>query len=155
VVSIIRFALDLSDNETLAMALELTEYGKRLSHNFQFRGEPPFDEGHTDYGMYLRALLGQEPDEAVAHFRRKLERSDPERDIAGAAQVLVDLLSRLKRYSDAIDVSLEHLRDADPTQLFCPSVFQLCQMAGDYSRLRELARERGDLLHFTAGALQG
>ena len=57
-------------------------------------------------------------------------------------------------YPEAIAVSLEHVRETDPNQLTCPSVFQLCQMSGDYNRLRTLARERGDLLHFAAAALQ-
>jgi hypothetical protein len=153
-VSIVRFAIDLSDRESLALALELTEYGKRLSHNFQFRGDPPFEDGHTDYAFYLRALMGEGVEDAIAHFRDKIAKADPERDGAIAAQVLVDLLARLKRYSEAIDISLEHLQNTDPAQMFCPSVFQLCQMAGDYERLRQLAREKGDLLHFAAGAVQ-
>jgi len=64
------------------------------------------------------------------------------------------LLVRLERYGEAIEVSLEHLRDLEPSQLVCPSVYQLCQEAGDYQRLMQLAREKGDLLSFAAGAVQ-
>ena len=32
---------------------------------------------------------------------------------------------------------------------------QLCQMAKDYTALRTLARDREDLLGFTAGVIQG
>ena len=150
VVSILGFSLDLADRETLGLAVELAEYGKRLSPMFQYRGDPPFDEGFADYARYLRALLGDGADDAIAHFRRKAVHADPR-----SAEVLVALLVRLERYADAINVSLDHLHDIEPAQLQCPSVFQLCQMAGDYGRLRELARERGDLLHFVAGVLQG
>ena len=154
-VSILRFSLDLAERETLALAVELAEYGKHLSATFQFRGDPPFDDGFADYAVYLRALQGEGADAAVAHFRNKVATTDPEETGGVPAQVLVGLLARLGRYREAIDVSLAHLQDAKPGQLECPSIFQLCQMAGDYGRLRDLARERGDLLHFAAGAMQG
>ncbi len=152
-LSVIRFSAELDDPATLRLAVELTEYGRRLSHHFQYKGEPPFENIAVDYGIYLRALLGEDADAAVDHFRRKLAASGPEQAGTAPAQVLVGLLARLGRYAEAIDVSAEHLRDADPARLGCPSVFELCQAAGDFTRLRELARQRGDLLHFAAGAL--
>jgi hypothetical protein len=120
---------------------------------FSFRGDPPFEDGFKDYAIYLRALIGEQLDEAVAHFRAKVASCNPE-NAGPPAQTLVALLARLERYDEAIAVSLEHLRDVDPNQVFCPSVFELCQAAGDYSRLRSLARERGDLLHFAAASLE-
>jgi hypothetical protein len=149
-VSILGFSLDLDDRDTLTLAVELAEYGKHLSPMFRYRGDPPFEDGCADYAVYLRALIGDGADEAIAHFRGKAVPSDPR-----PAEALVTLLVRLDRYTEAIDVSLDYLRDLEPARLQCPSVFQLCQMAGDYGRLRELARERGDLLHFAAGAMQG
>src|SRR5579863_4799603 len=122
---------------------------------FQFRGDPPFQDGYVDHGIYLRALQGECVDEAVAHFRQKVTNANPDQEGTAAAQTLVALLARLGRYGEAIQVSLEHLKDTDAAQLLCPSVFQLCQMAGDYAQLAKLARERGDLLHFVAAAAQG
>lgn len=148
-LSILRFSLDLDDPNTLALAIELAEYGKRLSPMFQYHGDPPFEGGCDDYAIYLRALTGECAGEAAAHFRKKAASGDQP-----AAEVLVTLLARLGRFSEAIDVSLEHLSSADASRLECPSMFQLCQMAGDYGRLRELARARGDLLHFAAAAIQ-
>lgn len=151
--AVLRFSLDLNDRETLALALELAEYGTRLSPLFQYRGDPPFQNVYEDHAIYLRALLGEGADAAVAHFRRKVADADPNQASTAPAQMLVLLLARLKRYSEAIEVSLEHLSQVEPNQLVCPSVLQLCQMAGDHERLRMLARERGDLLGFAAAAL--
>jgi len=153
-VSVLRFSLDLTDCETLGLAVELAEYGKHLSTMFQFRGDPPFEDGYDGHALYLRALIGENVDDAIAHFKTKIATSNPDDVGTAPAQTLVTLLSRLERYPEAIAVSLEHLRETDPNQLICPSVFQLCQMSGDYDRLRSLARERGDLLHFAAAALQ-
>jgi hypothetical protein len=154
VVSILRFSLDATDRETLALAVSLADYGTHLSPMFSFHGDPPFEDGFRDYGVYLRALIGERIDEAVAHFRGKISESNPENAGPSPAQTLVALLARLGRYEEAIAVSLDHLRDVDPSQLLCPSVFHLCQAAGDYHRLRSLARERGDLLDFAAAALK-
>ncbi len=155
VISIVRFSLDATDRETLALAVELADYGTHLSKMFSFHGDPPFEDGFQDYAIYLRALIGEQLDEAVTHFRAKIASCNPENAGPAPAQTLVALLARLGRYDEAIAVSLEHLRDVDPNQLFTPSVFELCRAAGDYGRLRSLARDRGDLLHFAAAALEG
>ncbi|MBI3695162.1 MAG: hypothetical protein HY238_10040 [Acidobacteria bacterium] len=154
VVSVLRFSIDSEDPQTLALAAEIADYGRRLAPMFHYKSDPPFENIYEDHAIYLRALLGQDVDMAIAHFRRKLAASDPAEVGAGPAQALVGLLARLKRYPEAIEVSLEHLRDADPSQLACPSALQLCQLAGDFTRLRKLAQERGDLLSFTAATLQ-
>jgi hypothetical protein len=154
-VSTIRLSADLKDREMLNLAVELTEYGKLLSHHFHYRGDPPFENIYTDYGIYLRALLGEDVDGAIEHFRGKVEASDPEQVGSGPAEVLVGLLARLGRFQEAIQLSIERLAEAGPDQLSCPSLIQLCQLAGDFGQLRKLALERGDLLNFTAAMLQG
>lgn len=137
VIAVIRFALDLHDAEALRLALEICHYGEHLSPQFKYRVDPPFEDVYPDHALYLQALLGEKEDEAIDHFRT-------------APQVLVALLVRLKRYREAIQFSIEHLGDVPPDQLACPSVLQLCELAGDYDLLRKLARERGDLLSFVA-----
>ena len=152
-LSVVQMSLDLEDRETLKLALELAEYGTHLSSEFQYRGNPPFD-GYLDYAFYLRALLGREADRAVAHFRGKLPREGGEDGDFNPAQVLVGLLARIQRYPEAAEVSLQHLAGIDQAQLTCPSVVQLCQLGGDYRRLKEVSRKQGDLLSYLAGLLQ-
>ena len=153
--SIIQFSPELEDREILAQVLELTEYGKRLAPMFHFRGNPPFEDVYEDHGAYLRALLGQEVDNAIAHFRKKIAAQEGGEDgDTSAAQALVGLLARLKRYGEAVEVSLAHLRDVNPIDLTCPTAAQLCQMARDYGKLREVARQQNDLLSYAAGVMQ-
>ena len=152
-LSVVQMSLDLEDPEMLKLALELAEYGTHLSSEFQYRGTPPFD-GYLDYAFYLRALLGREVDRTVAHFRGKLPREGGEDGDFNAAQVLVGLLSRIRRYPEAVEVSLQHLAGVDPAQLTCPTTVQLCQLGGDYRRLKEVSRSQGDLLSYLAGVLQ-
>ena len=152
-LSVVQMSVDLEDPKTLALALELAEYGTHLSSEFQYRGTPPFD-GYLDYAFYLRALLGREVDRAMAHFRGKLPREGGADGDFNPAQVLVGLLARTRRYPEAVEVSLRHLAGVDPAQLNCPSVVQLCQLGGDYRRLREVSRNQGDPLSYLAGLLQ-
>ena len=126
---------------------ELAEYGRHLDPVHHFPSQPPFADTYVDFGAYLSALLGQNVDASVAHFRKKLDDSVP-----GSAEILVGLLTRLGRYTEALDISMECLGgEAGST---CPSAIQLCQMASDYKRLSNLARQEGDLLAFAAGLLQ-
>jgi hypothetical protein len=152
--SILQYSVELEDPEDLRQAIEMTEYGDKLAPMFHYKGDPPFENIYVDYGIFLRALAGENTDAAIAHFRKKASDADPE-DPAGAAaaQVLVMLLGRRKRYGEAIEVSLEFLQGIEPNQLACPSVLQLCELAGDYSRMMRIAEEKGDLLNFAAGAV--
>jgi hypothetical protein len=150
--SVVQYGFEVSDRETLSLVAELCEYGTRLSANFQHKGEPPFEDVFRDYGMHTQALLGENVEHAIAHFRAKVE-SNQDYAAAIAAQVLVRLLVRLERYREALEVSLEHLRGASASELMCPSALQLCHLAGEYDRLKELARESGDLLSYTAASL--
>jgi len=153
VVSVMQYGLELADLELLGQALELAEYGSQLGSMFQRCGNPPF-ETFTDYAAYFRAVLDKDVEAGIEHFRRKVAECDPNEYGTAPAQVLVGLLSRLGRYPEAICVSMEHLKDADPNQQSCPSVLQLCQWAGDFEQLRKIASEQGDVLSFTAGLLQ-
>jgi hypothetical protein len=153
--AVVRFSLELTDRETLGPAIELTEYGKRLSPLFQYRGMPPFENIYADHSIYLRALVGDDVDGAIAHFHNKAAAADPNEVGTGPAQILVGLLARLGRYNEAVDASLEYLRDQPPGQLACPSIVQLCKLAGDPRRLMTIAREQGDPVSFAAAVLDG
>lgn len=154
--AVVRMAPLLADPEALRLAVELTDYGRRLSHRHRYEGEPPFEEVYEDYGIYLRALLGREVEEAVAHFRAKLPVADPDGSPAetGAAQALVRLLERTGRLEEAIAVSGEHLAGVPEAWLSCTPLPVLCRRAGRPDLLAEGARRRGDLVQYTTALVQ-
>jgi hypothetical protein len=165
--STVRISPLLSEPSTIALALELTEYGRKLSGRHRYEGDPPFADVYEDHRMFLRALLGQDVDASIAHFTRKLEATsaesasendlDPERprqDALASAQVLVGLLARIGRLDEAIDVAAEHLAGVPEASLFCPGVPQLCQRAGQPDKLARIARHQGDLVSYAAAILQ-
>ena len=154
-VSVIPLALDFTESEAIELAIQLCDYGAHLSLQFKmYPTDPPFEDFYVDHAIYLRALAGRDIDAAVEHFRRKLESADPEKAGPIPAEVLVMLLTRLGRYREAIQVSVEHLQD--PQEALppgCPTVQRLCQLAGDYAFLRDITKRRGDLVNFTAAAI--
>lgn len=153
--TLLRFTPELEETACLRMAVEMADYGSSLAPMFHFRGDPPFEDTYADHAVYLRALLGEEVDHAVAHFRKKVIESGAVSSDTTPAEVLIELLVRLGRYADAIRASREFFPNSSGMPQSCASAIQLCQMAGDYRQLRELARERGDLLAFAAAVIQG
>jgi hypothetical protein len=147
-ISLLPYSLEVTDARTLQLFHELCEYGKRLAPCFQSKGQAPFENPAVDYGEFVLAMLGEDVDARVAHFRKIAEEADPDFVGTAPAQFLVNLLVKLKRYDEALAVSMEHLRDE--RELSCPSTVQLCRLAGDYARLKTLARERNDLLSYVA-----
>ncbi len=154
VSSLVQMAPAIERERTLELLLGLARYGSQLSEMYQFPGNPPFENVFEDYSVYISTVLRRDVELGLEHFRRKIETCDP--NIAGTtpAQVLVNLLVRLGRPAEAADVALEHLSEADPQFLTCPNAMQLCQMAQDYGRLAEVARQRRDLLSFAAATMQ-
>ncbi len=152
VVSVLQYSPEVTDPETLRQFHDLCEYGKRLSANFQFPGRPPFEDPFVDYDHFVQALRGVDLDQHIAHFRKKVVATET----AGTwpAQILVNLLVRVDRYREALEVSLEYLPDANASEIACPTAQQLCELAGDFDRLAELARERGDVLTYVAAHLE-
>jgi hypothetical protein len=154
VINVVRFAVDLLDQDGIRLALELCDYGAHLSAQFKMRGEPPFEDIYRDHAIYLHALLGEDLEAAIGHFKAKIVAQDDPMSAIRCSQVLVGLLVRRERYQEAMQISLEHLNGVAANQLAGPTLFQLCQLAGDSARLKELARAQGDLLSFAAGTIQ-
>ncbi len=154
VSSLVQMSTSIEREDTLELLYGLSEYGRRLGEMYQFPGNPPFENVFEDHGAYLRAVIGRDIEGGLAHFRRKVETCDPQ--VAGTtpAQVLVSLLVRIGRADEAADIAIRHLSEADPQFLTCPTVLQLCQMAGDYERLADISRQRRDLLSFAAATMQ-
>ena len=148
--SVIQFCGESQNVETLRLAIELCDYGAKLAPMFHWRGEAPFDNVYEDYRIWIRALIGEDLDSAIAHFRAKAAAADPEETGTAPAQALVNLLTRLGRYSEAIDVSLEHLSGADLMSRNCPTVTELCQMNGDWDKLAQVAQSNSDPMAYVA-----
>ena len=150
----VRFARVLEARELVELAFDLTEYGRRLSQQFQFAGEPPFADVYPAHGLFFAAQLGQNVDEAVAYFAAQARETDVHEQGTGPIEVYVALLARLARYDEAIAASVELLPAGVRASGFAPNLLELSRLAGNYEPLMRVCRERGDLVSFTAGLLE-
>jgi len=151
--SVVRFARSLpGDHEALPLAMDLAEYGSHLSEQFQYPGEPPFDEFYPAHLNFFKALKGQNRDEAIAYFREKLEQEPDEPDKQLIAYVICDLLIRTEELEKAVELASQYLKDVEDPNGF--SYAQLCQDAGKLDLLQKSAEEKGDLVTFTAALIQ-
>ena len=150
--SVVRFARSLeNDSPELGHALELAEYGGRLDQQFQYPGEAPFVDFYTAHGHFLRALLDDGRDEAVAYFLGQLEAEPDEEDKRMIAYVIVDLLRRTGRVDEAVELAVTHLADLDESTGF--SFAEFCLEVGRLDLLRDTARDRGDLVTWAAALI--
>ena len=79
---------------------------------------------------------------------------DPEKSGDAPARELVRLLVTLRRPTEALSILLEKVVDNVPYGSPVPSALQLCIEAHDFTRMKALARDRGDVLsYFAAGIL--
>jgi hypothetical protein len=151
--SVVQMSLHLTPGVEMDLARELCDYGARLSRKFTNPGDPPFENLYQAHGIYLAILAGDHVEENLNYFREQAANADPQTIGTFPAEVLVNLLVRLKREKEALAVARKYLTGVDHRRLTCPSVSELCQRVGDYRTLAEAAREQGDAVHFMAGLL--
>jgi len=149
--SVVRFSRFLEPGAPeLKLALQLAEYGARLDQQLQYSGETPFDEFYPAHQHFFEILLGEKVDEGVAYFQQKLDQDPDEQDQQMIAYVLVDVLVRSGRAEQALQVAEKHLRFLDEQSF---SFAELCVKVGRTEAWREAAKEKGDLVGFTAALL--
>jgi hypothetical protein len=150
----VRIARALSDVDDLRLALDITEYGRRLSSQFQYAGDEPFAEIYPAHAFYFQALLGENVEEAVSYFKAKAEMLDPQHHGYAAIETYIDLLSRLSRSEEALAAAMKFgLGSIQPLGNALPLV-ELAQRAGQLPLLLNHCREKNDLLGFAAALTQ-
>ncbi|MCO6457890.1 MAG: hypothetical protein J5I93_21510 [Pirellulaceae bacterium] len=157
--SVVRYARLLADPAHLRLALDLTAYGRRLHTQFQFAGEPPFEDLYASHALFFAAQLGEQVEEAVAWFRRQAQETDPQVHGLAAIDTCVDLLARLGRPAEAAEALVELLPGAETgggldvtrSSGWAPSLLELCRRSGRFEPLLGYCLERDDLLGYAAG----
>ncbi|MCE9607583.1 MAG: hypothetical protein K8U03_22065 [Planctomycetia bacterium] len=148
--SIVRFAVVLDDPQLLRRAIDLTEYGKHLGASYQFPGDPPFTDAYPHHALFFHALLGEQVDEATKFFKAEAEQALEDQESA-PIEVYLSLLARTGRLSEALDETARLQPPGKRQGDLAPTLQELAQSSGDYTRLMNISRARGDLLGFAAG----
>jgi hypothetical protein len=107
--AVVQMSVHLPKCEELELARELCIYGQRLSPRIQLGSDPPFEDQYRDYGIYLAILAGANVEAGLAHFRAKVESSNPEEMGTYAAEVFINLLLKLGKFGEALAVARRNL----------------------------------------------
>ena len=151
--SVMRIARLVELPDDLQMAAELAEYGRQLADDFQYPGSPPFEDTYVDHGHYFRALTGQDVETAIEHFRRKMTSVSVDEYGPVAIENLIELLVRLGRDDEALDVSMQELVGKLEPMGIAPSPFEIAKTAHQRQRLMDFYEAENDLLGFSVSLL--
>ena len=151
----VRFARSLSHEQhanELTLACDLTEYASQLAPQFQYAGEPPFQDYYPAHREFFKVLLNVDRDAALGYFQKQLASEPDAPDQALIAYVLVDLLVRIDRFNDAIPIAEQYLLTGDED--FAAAFTELCEKAGRFDVLERTAEVRGDLVTFATALVR-
>lgn len=152
--SVVRLARLLEKCPETFLAIQLCEYGRRLSERYSFPDPPPFENVYEDSLVFFKVIAGIEVDKGLAHFRAKAENGSIEEAGSLPAETLVNLLVRAGRWEEAVDYAGAKLNTVREPLGTCPTINELCQEAGRFDDMARLARARDDLVSFAAGLIQ-
>ncbi len=150
----VRFARWVTNPDDLRLALDLTEYGRRLSPQFQYEGESPFKEQYADHARFFEAQLGKNVEENLAFFRDRAASADEGIDGSFPAEVYVTLLVRLGKTTEALAASIEYLPPGAVNSGLAPTLLELGKLSGDYVQLQQACQLQQDRVNFVAGLVE-
>jgi hypothetical protein len=151
--SVIRFSRKLLNESQIALAIDLTEYGRRLSSQYQYESEEPFEDLYPTTRLYLDAVSGVRIEEALEFFGNKARGSDAYNEGYMTIEVYIELLARTGRHAEAIENMIQLMPDASPKIGIAPNILELSNQSGDFHRFTDFCRKHDDLLGFVTGLL--
>ena len=152
--SAMRIARVLEEPSEISIARQLASYGSKLAEDFQYPSAAPFEDTYLDHGLYFSALLGDQVDQAVEHFKSKTQTVDAQQYGPVADETLVDLLVRVGRTDEALSVATEKLMGNESAMGIAPSAFDIATNSDQLQRLRDVYRSQDDLLGFAVAVLK-
>ena len=152
--STIRFARVLDDPDVLGLALDIAIYGRQLHPQYQYPGEEPFLDLYPASCAFFRALLGQQVEAGIRYFMQKADSVDQEQFGTVAVEVLIDLMSRCGKHEEALAAYKKRMPKDARSLGIAPSLLQLSQRLGKFDAMKEICKDRSDLLGFAAATLQ-
>lgn len=151
--SVTRFSRTLNDEKQIRLAIDLTEYGERLSSQYQYDNEEPFADLYPSTRLYLQALLGENIDEAIPFFEKKARECDTYNEGYMAVEVYIELLFKIEKHAEAMAALIELMPDASPKIGIAPSILEISTAMGNFDKFTEFCREQDDVLGFVTGLL--
>ena len=144
----VRISRILQDPILIQKAYELSRFGNGLPDDFKYPGQVPFEDVFPDHLRYYAAVLGQNEDAGIDHFRKKIEQHDARQHGGVVIETYIELLARTGRNDQAIDVLVSQLLGKYSLLGIAPEVHELAQTAEQKQKVMDHYRNESDLLGF-------
>lgn len=138
--SVIRIARQTTSAEDHRRSLALANYGCRLSEDFHFASDPPFENLYEDHRIWFEALTGTNVDAAIQHFAGKANQAQGQYHETPSAEALVDLQIRTDQRDDAVDSAVKLLLGKTRAEDLPPSAFEIAKTPSQFDRIAEAFR---------------
>ena len=154
--STVKIASVLEEPGQIRKAWELTQYGRRLNHQFQYPGDEPFVDFYPAYAAFYSILLGDNIEAGLTVFQRKARTVNASEHGTGAIETYVDLLDRTGQHQQAIETAITMVPAEVPSQRIVPLLLEIAEKTNSisdqdgYSQLLQYCREKNDLLSYVA-----
>ena len=150
--SIVGFARSLtSDDPELELAIELCEYGSRLTDTLQYPGNPPFVRYYEGHLQFLNALAGRGAGDVLDWFGERMKDEDEDAGKRLVAFVILDLGQRTGQEEEALSRTASVLGPVEEPDGF--SFTALCVERNRLDLLEETATSRDDVIAWATARL--
>ena len=150
----VRYSVWIQNPEDLKLSLQLCDYGQRLSSQFHYEGEEPFKDSFADHAKFFHAQLGEQVEENLAYFREKATTLPVNQHGTVPAEAYVALLTRLRRYDEAMKAAVELIPPHGYFIGLAPNLLELAKLANNYPQALEVCRSQADRLNFVLALSQ-
>ncbi len=154
--STVRIATLLDDPAELRKAWELTQYGRRLNHQFQYPGEEPFVDFYPAHSTYFSILLGENVEAGLKMFERKARTVDVGENGTAAIEAYVNLLDRVGQSKQAVEAAVQLVPESLPPQRIVPMLIEIAgraKAAGQpeaFDTISNYCKDHDDVLGYAA-----
>lgn len=147
--SVIRFARCLTNQSAqLSLIDDLLAYGQQLDCDLMPHHDTPFEDFFIAHQHFFDVISAKDIEGGLNYFRQKTDSAEDEQDRSLAALVLIDLLSRLKRFEEAAPLVLQYLTDE---RIHGSAFVDFCRDAKQFGLLKQHAEKTNNpLLYLTA-----
>lgn len=150
--SIVRIGRIISNKKTIERIVELCCYGLSLDPGLQFEGDAPFFEFYQDHLHFYRALLGEQIEQATAHFEQRFSTMSIEDIGSQPYWEFVNWYAQIGLEGQAMDL-IERERLLKYGNVDWPLVVQLAETANRTEQLAALCKAEMDVLGFAISRL--
>ena len=149
-MKIARLTTSAADHE---LALQLAEYGAGFPDDLQYPSPAPFENTYPDHKIFFGALLGENVEAAVSHFKQKCERA-AETHGTEVNEILIDFLYRLGQVDEAITHATASSNDPAMRTGLAPDMIEMAHSPAQFKTVLDHLQQQGDLLGYSAALLR-